>query len=147
MTPDNLREMLASAALHASIPDGPALAVLIASTNWFRIRHENPDDIDGARMLFSAVGLAAADAALAALRDAGLAVVPKVTTFDMKLAATDAMIVLVEADNAKCPQETDFQRGMASGAAMSCGSKYLDAAYRAMLSAGDLLGKPDADPR
>lgn len=86
---------------------------------------------------------ASADAVLSALREEGLAVVPTTSTADMNLAAVEAMIVLVEADNAKCPQESDFQRGMASGAAMTCGSKYLKAAYRAMLAAGDLLGGKD----
>ena len=119
MTPDNLREMLASAALHASIPDGPALAVLIASTNWFRIRHENPDDIDGARMLFSAVGLAAADAALAALHDAGLAIVPK-----------EPSEAMVEAHIESCAGQCD-----------EAGPESVRSAWEAMLSAGDLLGE------
>ena len=122
MTRDELREKMARAAY-------------AHSANTFAVSWEDLNERT------RAVLLREMDGALDALRDAGLALVPKVTTFDMKLAATDAMIVLVEADNAKCQQETDFQRGMASGAAMTCGSKYLDAVYRAMLSAGDLLGE------
>lgn len=119
MTKDELRGMMAGA-IYARFAGGAS------------------DDADD---MAATLSLDFADAVLSALRDAGLAIVPKVSTTDMKFAATDAMIVLVEADNAKCPEETDFQRGMASGAAMTCGSKYLDAAYRAMLSAGDLLGE------
>ena len=126
MTPDNLREMLASAALHASIPDGPALAVLIASTNWFRIRHENPDDIDGARMLFSAVGLAAADAVLAALRNAGLAIVPKEPNGVMVLAGWDSI------------DKTAFRRAFYNTAIPR---SFMEPILDAALSAGDLLGE------
>ena len=83
-----------------------------------------------------------ADEVLKAIEAAGFAVVPREAGYAAKMAGVVAMLALVEADNAKCPENTDHQRGMAHGAVMACNSKYITAAYRAMLAAAPPLTEP-----
>ena len=85
--------------------------------------------------------LSAADAVLRALDAAGLVVVPRDPTLDMKKAGVEAMCDAERDARAQASSwpNNDFQRGAVVGATLACNSVNLDAAYRAMIAAA-----PDA---
>lgn len=86
------------------------------------------------------------DRTLAAIRDAGLVIVPVELSSDMMLAGVVAMAEREEAIQARSPPDAnDYQRGMSSGATMACNGHNLKAAYAAMIAAAPPL-TPDTAP-